>query len=267
MNSVDSLLTWPRLNQSEAEKIFLGLCNGDLPVINSSLARAEFLPVGQRVNQAEVEELRESVVEIASNYGFNRRHGFHQNKPESAEDTFRKFDRDLYWSFRESTNMPEAEAGSRSMWNWFALCLLPDITYWRWVFVKTRPGWDKERWLGIDLTRHTWGRQWWRSYRFQSNPELIESLNEKELVQLLERKDTIAANPRLLCALAEQYVAARDQSGLAREGLVIEVAKRVLREQTFINPLIFDDDELKAWIDCQIQDSIRSLVSTKARLF
>ena len=252
-------LCWPRLNSSDAEALYLGLSLEQFPPVDSSLIRVEFAPVGQRVTQERVDRLREELVLVASEYGFNRRRGYDQDQPENPEETFRQFDRAMYWKFRNLVPMSEAAAGSASVWNWFALKLLPDVTYWRWVFVKSGQGWDKERWIGTDLTRHTWGRQWWRSYRFKENPGLIERLNEKELVQLLERKDTIAASPRLLCALAEKYADARDSNDFPREKFVIEVAKRILREQAFINPLIFDDEEMGQWIEYQINAAVFSL--------
>lgn len=250
---------WPRLNQSDSENLFQRLEIGDYPSVDACLDSVEFSPVGQRVSQEQVNNLRQMVVETASDFGFNRRRGFEQDRPKEIEETFRKFDREMYWKFREYAPMTEAEAGSKGLWNWIALRLLPDVTHWRWVFAKTGTSWDRERWIGVDFTRHTWARQWWRAYRFQIHPGLIERLNEKELVQFLERKNTIAANPRLLCQLAIMYADARDRTGLPREALVTEVAKRVLRDQAFINPDFFDDARLEDWIGQHLEAAVHFL--------
>src|SRR5699024_470017 len=75
-----------------------------------------------------------------------------------------------------------------------------------------------------DLTRHTYGRQWWRSVQLADDPDLVERLGEADLNQITERANTIGANPRLM-ALPLPECVARRSVGWART----TTASRVLR--------------------------------------
>lgn len=50
-----------------------------------------------------------------------------------------------------------AEAAAGDVWAFLALIVLPDVAHWRY---PNPPG---DRVLGSDLTRHVFGRMWWRA--------------------------------------------------------------------------------------------------------
>uniref|UniRef100_UPI003FA793CD DUF6339 family protein n=1 Tax=Streptomyces sp. GSL17-113 TaxID=3115365 RepID=UPI003FA793CD len=58
-----------------------------------------------------------------------------------------------------------AEAASGDVWAFLALVLLPDVAYWRY---PKPPG---DRILGTDLTRHVFGRMWWRAQLVHSSDD------------------------------------------------------------------------------------------------
>ena len=59
-----------------------------------------------------------------------------------------------------------AEAAVYEVWSFVALRLLPDVAFWRWPMEPVRGGGgelrhNRERFIGVDLTRHAFGRLWW----------------------------------------------------------------------------------------------------------
>ncbi len=109
---------------------------------------------GDRVSAAQLHELRAGVVDLAKRAGF----------PDDSDRTRNAdFDLRLAALLHAEMGMVPAEAASRDVWAFLALVLLPDVAFWRY------PQPPKDRVLGTDLTRHVFGRLWWRAQLVRSS--------------------------------------------------------------------------------------------------
>lgn len=263
------VLIWPRMNRAQAEERFGELTLESGPKIDFSTHQFDFDGVGARVNESDLMHLRDSLTTIASSYGFKARHGFEQESYPDRE-TAKAVDREFTSSFKTLTPMRWAEAGSREVWSWFALALLPDLTHWRWKSaVANKKGdrvgeWYKPRWIGSDLTRHTWGRYWWRAAQFENDPELLSLLNEHDFNHLLERADTLGANPRLMTAFGRQLWTLnndmQDHSRVSRRDVFDDSAKRMLRRLAFIDDSALNEQEITVLVDGFVAETKRRLL-------
>src|SRR5690606_23043664 len=104
---------------------------------------------GERVRETKLTELRELILRCAADAGF---------PTESNRHLRAVFDLEAARILHSTMQLDPAEAASRDVWAFLALVLLPDVAYWRY---PKPPG---ERVLGIDLTRHVFGRLWWRAH-------------------------------------------------------------------------------------------------------
>lgn len=249
------LLNWPRMDQSLAIQRFSEVTEMTGPEVLWKLEEMSFSPIGARVQEKDVRDLRDAVIDIANSYGFHRRRGFDQEDP--GERARSSFDREVFRSLRIVAPMRWSEAGSREVWSWFALGLLPDVTHWRWKFGKG-PGWNKERWIGSDLTRHTWARQWWRSVQLEGAEDLVNDLMESEYNQLTERADTIGSNPALVAAHARANIQAHSSSGVQRRALIRDSSQRLLRDMAYIEDSIVDVKAAEDWTNRLVAESVRN---------
>src|SRR5699024_8722230 len=197
---------WPRMDESEAVRRLDELGEHTGPDLDLGLDRFSFTGVGRRAGGKEIKALRNGIVEIASEHGFQVSHGYDQDRDPGREGRS-GFDIAVFRTLPELMPMDWSEAGAREVWSWCAIALLPDVTHWRWRWARNGATWNKERWLGSDLTRHTYGRQWWRSVQLADDPDLVERLGEADLNQITERANTIGANPRLMALPLPECVA------------------------------------------------------------
>ncbi len=154
-----------------------------------------------------------------------------------------------------------SEAGSREVWSWCAIALLPDVTHWRWKWVGKSGRWNRERWIGSDLTRHTWGRQWWRAVQLQGAPSAVDQLLESDFNQLTERANTIGTNPLLVSTFVELYLKAVANGTVDRRDLIRDSTQRLLREMAFVDDSIMGGAEMTAWIAQLLEQSTKALGS------
>lgn len=255
---MEGMLNWPRMDQSLAVKKFNDITDTTGPEVLWKLDQMSFSPIGANLKEKGAQEVRDAVIDIAKTYGFHRRRGFDQEDP--GDKARIGFDREIFRNFRELTPMRWAEAGSREVWSWFALGLLPDVTHWRWRFAKGR-GWNRERWIGSDLSRHTWARQWWRSVQLEGAEDLVDNLMESEYNQLTERADTIGSNPALVSAHARANIKAHTSDGVPRRALIRDSSQRLLRELAYIEDSIVDVKGAEDWTTRLVTDSVRNITN------
>lgn len=265
---MSEFLIWPRMGRTGAEERFgeLGLAAG--PKIDLSLGAFDFDGVGSRVRQDDLLHVRDELTGIATRYGFNPRYGYSQEVLLDRAAA-KVLDREFMASFRDLTPMRWAESGSREVWSWFSLALLPDLTHWRWKHAVARKRgsregeWYKPRWIGSDLTRHTWARYWWRSVQFEADPNLIDGLNEHDFNHLLERADTIGANPFLVSAFGRELLAIsnelRDAGAVNRREVFEDSARRMLRNLAYVDDAALDETETRALVDSFIAETRKRL--------
>ena len=114
-----------------------------------------------RITESELWAFRERIIEAAILRGYP--------EPFPAVDAGRAFDDAVTSVLLNETGLFPAEAAVYEVWSYLALILLPDVTAWRAPpdarnRSKHEKGVNAERYVGADLTRHTWSRLWWRGY-------------------------------------------------------------------------------------------------------
>lgn len=236
---------WPRISLKEARSIFDELESGVSPLSVPRHPQQTYAQVGGRVTESDIGRLHQALAETAALNGY----------PSRAPIDGVAFDRAVTQILRDGMNLTWSEAASREVWHFTALVAFADLTEWRWRDQKIR---NIERWVASDLTRHTWGRLWWRAVAFEDQPGLLDRLSESDLNQLLERR-IIGSNPLLLVAMAESILKATD-SEIPRRDIIRDSTKRARRALAFVDDLALDAVQLREFTDRLVHDSIQRMM-------
>lgn len=164
--------------------------DGELPSLSDAVYAATG---GTRVTAVELLQIREAIVGLARIGGF-------PNARSRALDA--RFDTETAKYLHGSLDLAPGEASQRQVWSYFGLVLVPDVCAWRYPANEQR-GYLDDRFLGADLTRHTFGRLWLRAYLLHEadTPDpygLLDVLGEADMDQVLARRLDIAATPALV---------------------------------------------------------------------
>jgi site-specific DNA-cytosine methylase len=194
---------------------------------------------GDRISAARLRELRAGIVDLAKNAGF----------PDGSDRVRNaEFDLRLAALLHAEMGVVPAEAASRDVWAFLALVVLPDVAFWRY------PEPPKDRVLGTDLTRHVFGRLWWRAQlvRASDDPEpygALKILGEAAFDQIYARRAALGGSPHMVRAILRVWKDL-DLHGLNERETLRDFLKRLLRLAPFV---LFDgieqralDDELRA---------------------
>ncbi|OAH13403.1 modification methylase AplI [Streptomyces jeddahensis] len=187
---------------------------------------------GDRVSPSQLQDLRSGVVDLAKRSGF----------PDDSDRTRNAdFDLRLAALLHAEMGMVPAEAASRDVWAFLALVLLPDVAFWRY------PQPPKDRVLGTDLTRHVFGRLWWRAQLVRSSdaPEpydALKILGEAAFDQIYARRAALGGSPHMVRAILRVWKDL-DLSGLNERETLRDFLKRLLRLAPFV---LFDGIEEEA---------------------
>jgi hypothetical protein len=185
-----------------------------------------------RMTAAELGTLRDALVGAVDDLPFG------QALSAAQRDAF---DARVTRVYAERAGLFPAEAAHLEVWSYHALVLVPDLAIWRWQHMDRL---NIERFVGVDLTRHTYGRLWWRWYTFTGGRTddtdgwaLLEGLGEADLDQLQSRRNAYGVDPPIVRALAEVYLEVKTRA--AREGLSSrlvwrDLLKRLLRRGAFV---------------------------------
>jgi hypothetical protein len=217
----------PRLPRAVADELLNGFRSGEPMEPSQSHPAQIFAPLGRRATAEEISSLAERI--------------------ESTE-----FDRECAWEIYDELRLPWSEAGSPDVWSFIALVAMPDLTEWRFGLRNA------ERWIGSDLTRHTWARAWWRGALFFDHRPTFERLSESDLNQLLERR-SIGGDPRLVAQLAEATLLVPSESGLPRRAVIRDAAKRLRRRLAFVDVRALDDAELELACSSAVMETVALL--------
>ncbi|MGW2958265.1 DUF6339 family protein [Streptomyces sp. NPDC001220] len=194
---------------------------------------------GDRISGDRLRELRGGVLELAKQAGF-------PNDSDRASNA--DFDLRLAALLHAEMGMVPAEAAARDVWAFLALVVLPDVAFWRY------PQPPKDRVVGTDLTRHVFGRLWWRAQlvRASEEPEpygALKILGEAAFDQIYARRAALGGSPHLVRAILRVW-ADLDLTGLNERDTLRDFLKRLLRLAPFV---LFDaieehalDTELRA---------------------
>lgn len=207
---------------------------------------------GRRVLPDELQQLRDDVVSAASRAGF----------PDEGRRQDRvAFDIEIAQMLHERCGLVAGEAAVRSIWAFLALVLLPDVSYWRYP----RPPGDRV--LGTDITRHVWGRLWWRAHLLARPQDferyrLLDTFGEAAFDQVFARRRSIGGSRALVRTLADTWPSV-ERGGVPEREVLIDVLKRLSRWGAVVDFEALDEDELRR----QVQDaSNESATLLRARL-
>ncbi len=164
------------------------------------LSRTVFAATGgQRITGSELLDLRHAIVELAVSSGFPG------SRTRVGADAF---DVSAARHLHQHSGMSPGEASQRAVWSFLGLVLLPDVCAWR--YPARESGFFDERFVAIDLTRHTLAKLWTRAHLLRdpdvADPyELVGVLGENDLDQLLSRRRDIASTPALMRAIVRGH--------------------------------------------------------------
>ncbi|MFF7779317.1 DUF6339 family protein [Streptomyces tanashiensis] len=243
-------LLYPRLLTEQARHLYEEY--RDLPItelgerVSYAHPSAVYVATGgDRVSAARLKELRRAVVELASRAGF-------PDTSDRARNS--EFDLRLAALLHSETGMVPAEAASRDVWAFLALVVLPDVAYWRY------PQPPRDRVLGTDLTRHVFGRLWWRAQLVRSSDNAdpysaLHILGEAAFDQIYARRAALGGSPHMVRAILRVWNSL-DLMGLNERDTLRDFLKRLLRLAPFV---LFDgveDDALDEELRAVAQESI-----------
>lgn len=211
---------------------------------------------GDRVSEQRLEELRDAVETLAREAGY----------PDSSSRSGNAdFDQRLAALLHSTMGLVPAEAASREVWAFLSLILMPDIAYWRY------PSPTRDRVLGTDLTRHVFGRMWWRAQLVHSpedeNPYAsLRILGEAAFDQIYARRTALGGSPHLVKAILTVWneVALAELTGLNERDTLRDFLKRLLRLAPFVSFDSIESSALEDELRATLRESV-SAVLTQAR--
>jgi Family of unknown function (DUF6339) len=247
---------YPRLLDHAATRLYteyLGCSLGELRERHAVRHPAAVFTAtgGRRVTENELHELRNRVLDCAMKAGFPDQGG---RRDRGA------FDLDIARLLHESCGLVAAEASIRSVWAFLALVLLPDVSYWRY------PQPPVDRVLGTDITRHVWGRLWWRAHLLAlprpSEPyRLLDVFGEAAFDQIFARRKSLGGSRALLRAIARAWPGL-DRGGVAERDLLRDLLKRLRRTAAVVEFEALDEDELRQQVTEAVAASVAALTVT-----
>ncbi len=177
-----------------------------------------------------------------------------------------QFDRAVTDVYARRAGLFPAEAAHAEVWSYHALILAPDLALWRWRHTSEP---NIERFIGSDLTRHSFGRLWWRAYTFTGGDwddragwDLLSGLGEADIDQLQSRRSAYGVDPPTVRALAEIYLESRERAavvGLESRLVWRDLLKRLLRRGAFVTFGALEPELLKAAARDQMEQAIEAL--------
>ncbi|MEU6763572.1 DUF6339 family protein [Streptomyces sp. NPDC046853] len=246
-------LLYPRLLAGQAKPLHQQYKEMPLPDLAEHVAYRHESAVyvatgGDRITETQLRDLRTLVLETAKRAGF----------PEEPSRAARaRFDLDLAALLHGKMDLMPAEAASGDVWAFLALILLPDVAYWRYP----RPPGDRV--VASDLTRHVFGRLWWRAHlvRDSAAPEpyaALDILGEAAFDQIYARRKALGGSPHLVRNILHAW-AAVDLHGLPEREVLRDFLKRLLRLAPFVIFEALDDSELRAELSAVAEESVAAL--------
>lgn len=204
---------------------------------------------GHRVPLDHLDDLRQRVVKASEEAGYpsGGRRRDHSG-----------FDLEVAKLLHERCGLVAAEAAVRPIWAFLALVVLPDVSYWRY---PDPPG---ERVLATDITRHVWGRLWWRAHllvlpeEYSDRYRLLDTFGEADFDQIYARRSLLGGSRTLIRAIAEVWPTL-DRGGLPSRLVLRDLLKRMLRAAAVVEFDTLDDLELRGQIRWEARLSVLEL--------
>ncbi|MFF4650556.1 DUF6339 family protein [Streptomyces sp. NPDC001380] len=161
---------------------------------------------------------------------------------------------------RDSGIIP-AEAVTGDLWAFLSLVAMPDVAAWRY------PDLHRDRVLGGDVTRHVFGRLWWRAHLVhddEAGPQdlyaALSVLGEAAFDQIYARRTSIGGSRHLVRGLLrvwEKVDVPRDE--VSERDLLRDLLKRILRLQAFISFDSLSADDLAVELEVLVGESLGAM--------
>ncbi|MFH9830134.1 DUF6339 family protein [Streptomyces sp. NPDC017201] len=195
---------------------------------------------GSRLPERSLGSLREAVLACATDRGFPAKPGRRQAAG---------FDIDVATVLHRDSGIVPAEAVAGDLWAFLSLVVLPDVSAWRFADLH------RDRVLGTDVTRHVFGRLWWRAHLLYDEGggrediyASLSVLNESDFDQIYARRTSIGGSPHLVRAIVRVWQTL-DVPPNAERRVLRDFLMRVLRLNAFISfdslPAEVLDEELE----------------------
>ncbi|MFI5906020.1 DUF6339 family protein [Dactylosporangium sp. NPDC051541] len=228
-------ILYPRLLPGEAERLFASFHGRKAEELARFAAIASDRAVyaasgGTRASRDQLRLLVTDLEKVASVCGF-------PEPPGTAAKN--EFDRTVARQLHERSGMLPGEASQRQVWAFFGLVLVPHICAWR--FPMKNGAYNRDRFKGTDLTRHTLARLWTRAYVLHDptlpDPyQLLSGLGEADLDQVMSRRVAVAATPALVRAVVRAHVEDGDTGdGIPARAVHRDSLRRLLRLTAFLD--------------------------------
>ncbi|OYD71393.1 DUF6339 family protein [Rhodococcus sp. OK302] len=203
---------------------------------------------GARVSPDKLLEVRNIVLKLATTAGF-------PEKP--SADAKNTFDLSVARYLHSELEMVPAEAAAGDIWAFLSLVVLPDVSYWRFL---DPPG---DRVLASDMTRHVFGRLWWRAQLvYESNKSdpysSIDQIGGEAFGQIYERRASLGASPLVVRNILKVW-SELDPSSQKRS-VLRDFLKRLLRLRAFVAFEAQSEDGLTQTMRSALQESIDALL-------
>ncbi|MFE6970950.1 DUF6339 family protein [Isoptericola sp. NPDC057653] len=205
---------------------------------------------GTRAPAERLTTLADSVRSLA------RLHGY----PDDARRTT-EFDVALARLLHMTMDLAPAEAASREMWAFLSLDLLPDVAYWRFPHP---PG---DRVMNTDITRHVFGRLWWRAAlvhdpTLEDPYEALAILGEADFDHVYARRAQIGASPKIvrnLLLVWRELRSRRELEGINERDAFRSMLVLLRRVVPFLSLNALDDAALTTELERTARQAIASL--------
>lgn len=250
---------YPRLLPGQAKVLhaeYVGLELSELAARHETIhISAVFVATGgDRVSPSDLSDLRAKVVALATEAGF---------PDESDQFAKARFDLALAELLHGEMGLVPAEAASGDLWAFLSLVLLPDVAYWRYP----NPGSDRVR--ASDITRHVFGRLWWRAHLVHDSGEqdpysALAILGEAAFDQIYARRRALGGSPYLVKAILRVW-GGLDRGGVNERDVLRDFLKRLLRLAPFMCFEAMENRQLDSELLRAARDSVQAVREKKQR--
>ncbi|MFD3939039.1 DUF6339 family protein [Streptomyces sp. NPDC058611] len=207
---------------------------------------------GMRLPQQRLRALRESLVGSAIDRGY----------PASpARRQAAAFDIAAAEILHRESGIIPAEAVAGDLWAFLSLVVMPDVAAWRF------PDLHRDRVLGTDVTRHVFGRLWWRAHLLHDEGAdredlyaALSVLGEAAFDQIYARRTSIGGSPHLVRAIVRTWEDVDVSHGdVAERVLLRDFLKRVRRLNAFISFDSLPAESLAEELQTLVVESVRAV--------
>lgn len=247
-------LLYPRLLAGQARPLYREYLNLSIAELSERTGTnhesAVYVAVGgDRVSEQKLDDLRKIVMDLAVEAGY-------PNKPDLRAQT--AFDQRIAIALHSEAGLTPAEASSGDAWSFLALIVMPDIAFWRY------PNPPKERILASDITRHVFGRLWWRAQLVHSpgdqNPySALQVLGEAAFDQIYARRAALGGSPYLVKAILRVWNGI-ELRGLSSRRVLIDFLMRLLRLAPFLHFETLDEPTLDNELRMAAKESVMAIM-------